>query len=184
MLPAFRRDGSLNVIVESPRGSSVKFKYDPDDEVIMVSRPLPAGLVYPYDWGFIPSTRAADGDPLDVLIAWDEASYPGIVIPSRVIGVLKVEQTNLETKRRERNDRVIGLPRKAPRVEHITSVFNLADRVRAEIERFFLNAVAFEGKELQLVGWGGPDEADGLVQQAAAAVTRSPGTTVPVTETS
>lgn len=166
MLPAFRPDGSVNVIVESPRGSSLKLKYDGNDNVMMLSRPLPAGVAYPHDWGFIPSTRAADGDPLDVFIVWDEVSYPGLLIPCRVIGVLNVEQTNLETKRRERNDRVAALPLKAPRLEHITSVFDLQERARAEIERFFLNAVAFEGKDLQLVGWEGPREADALVRRA------------------
>jgi len=67
-------------MVESPRGSSVKFKYDPDDDVMVLSRPLPAGLAYPYDWGFVPSTRAADGDPLDAVIVWDGTSYPGVVV--------------------------------------------------------------------------------------------------------
>jgi inorganic pyrophosphatase len=67
-LPALRKDGSLNGVVESPRGSSVKFKYDLEDDVMTVSRPLPAGLTYPQDWGFVPSTRADDGDPLDAWI--------------------------------------------------------------------------------------------------------------------
>ena len=77
MLSTFRKDGSLNVMVESPRGSSVKFKYDPDDEVMMLARPLPLGLIYPYDWGFVASTRAADGDPLDAVILWDGSAIQG-----------------------------------------------------------------------------------------------------------
>src|SRR5581483_5458953 len=147
MLPALRDDGSVNVVVESPRGSAVKFKYDPEIERFVLSRPLPAGLVYPHDWGFVPSTRASDGDPLDALIAWDGASYPGIVIPCRLIGVLEVEQTNAKSHARERNDRIIALPLKAPRQDDIHSVFDFSDRWRSELERFFVNAVAFERKE-------------------------------------
>jgi len=168
MLPALRDDGSVNVVVESPRGSAVKFKYDPEIERFVLSRPLPAGLVYPHDWGFVPSTRASDGDPLDALIAWDGASYPGIVIPCRLIGVLEVEQTNAKSHARERNDRIIALPLKAPRQDDIHSVFDFSDRWRSELERFFVNAVAFERKELQILGWNGPTEAEALLKQSLA----------------
>src|SRR5581483_2210587 len=116
-------------MVESPRGSAVKFKYDPDDRVITLSRPLPAGLAFPFDWGFIPDTHAADGDPLDAFILWDGASYPGIVIPCRALGVLNVEQTNPETRKKERNDRIAALPLKAPPQADMDSVFALSERV-------------------------------------------------------
>jgi inorganic pyrophosphatase len=166
-LAAFARDGSLHVVVESPRGSSVKFKYDPEHGVMMLSRPLPAGLVYPFDWGFVPGTRAADGDPLDAFILWDASSYPGIVIACRPLGLLKVEQTNLESKRRERNDRVAVIPMKAPRQEGVASVFDLTKRVRDEIEHFFLHAVAFEGKQVTLLGWADKAEAEAVTRKAA-----------------
>jgi len=159
VLRAFRPDGSINVVVESPRGSSVKLKYDPDDDVMTLSRPLPAGLVYPYDWGFVPSTHAPDGDPVDAVILWDSASYPGVVVPCRAIGLLEVEQTNLASKRRERNDRLAMLPIKAPRHAEISSVFDLPARLREELEQFFLHAVAFEGKAVTILGWTGPDAA-------------------------
>jgi inorganic pyrophosphatase len=164
MLGTFRKDGSLNVMVESPRGSSVKFKYDPEARVMTISRPLPEGLVYPYDWGFIPSTHAPDGDPIDAVIVWDGTSYPGVVIPCRVIGALKAEQTNRDTKRRERNDRIVALPVEAPRQAHIKSVFDLSQRERDELEQFFLHAVVFQGKNLELLGWEGQDEAAELVR--------------------
>jgi inorganic pyrophosphatase len=169
VLATFRKDGSVNVVVESPRGSSIKFKYDAKEDVVMVSRPLPAGLIYPYDWGFVSSTVAADGDPLDAVIVWDGTSYPGVVVPSRVIGVLNVEQTNPRSKRRERNDRIAVLPTKSPRQDEIASVFDLTTRIREEIEQFFLHAVAFEGKELTLLGWQGPREAQATVQKSAQA---------------
>jgi inorganic pyrophosphatase len=133
MFPAFRQDGSVNVVVETPRGSQAKFKYDPETGAIMLSRPLPAGVVYPYDWGYIPSTRAADGDPIDVMVLWDGTSFPGVVLPSRLVGVLRVEQTGAEPGRRERNDRLFALPIKAPRSAHVQTIFDLPERVRLEI---------------------------------------------------
>jgi len=169
MVPARSRDGALNVMVESPRGASVKFRYDPTLDRIAVTRPLPSGLVYPHDWGCVPSTRAPDGDPLDAMIAWEATTYPGVIVPSRAIGVLQVEQTNLSSRRRERNDRLIVLPLKAPRQQDVETVFQLPDRWRAEIERFFAAAVAFEGKELTILGWGGPVEADALVSTCVRA---------------
>ncbi len=169
-LPALVTEDEFLVVVESPRGSTSKFKYDPSRRAIMLSRPLPAGLAYPHDWGFVPSTRAADGDPLDVIVMWDSASYPGIVIVCRPIGVLRVEQTNPTSRERERNDRIAALPGKALRWDSVRSVLDLSERVRSELEQFFLAAVAFEGKELKLLGWGGPDEAVSLVRASAAAL--------------
>jgi inorganic pyrophosphatase len=161
-IPARDEDGSLNVIVETPRGSTAKFKYDERDRVIRLSRPLPSGLRYPYDWGCIPSTRAADGDALDAMVLWDGTSYPGVIIAARGIAVLRVEQTNLETGARERNDRVLTVPVKAHHFDRDT----LNARLRAELEQFFLAAVAFEGKDVRLLGWGDAEEADAVVRAA------------------
>jgi inorganic pyrophosphatase len=158
-LKAFRRDGSINAVVESPRGSAIKVKYDPAEGVMTLSRPLPAGLLYPFDWGFIPGTRAADGDPLDAFILWDATSYPGIVIPCRAIGILQVEQTSVTSNRRPRNDRVAVVPLKAPRQESLKSIFDVPEQVRAEFELLFLRSVAFEGKHPTVLGWKGPDSA-------------------------
>jgi inorganic pyrophosphatase len=88
-LPSYAKDGSLHVVVESPRGSQVKVKYEPELGAFTLSRPLVLGLRYPYDWGFVPGTRADDGDPLDAMLLFDLPTYPGLVIPCRPIGVLE-----------------------------------------------------------------------------------------------
>src|SRR5579884_3814865 len=87
-LPAVRDDGLLNVVVETPRGSTIKIKFDRGSDVMMLSRPLPSGLSYPFDWGFVAGTKAADGDALDAMIVWDCTGYPGLLVPSRSLGVL------------------------------------------------------------------------------------------------
>ena len=165
-LPAFAGDGAVNVVIESPRGSTVKFKYDGERRVITVARPLVSGLAYPYDWGFVPSTRSADGDPVDAFVMWDAQSYPGVVISARPIGVLRVEQTNPESHKRERNDRIAVVPMKAPRLSDVRNVFDFSERVRQELEHFFMGAVAFEKKDVRLLGWAGPKEAMSLVESA------------------
>jgi inorganic pyrophosphatase len=163
-LPALRDDGAVNVVVESPRGSSAKFKYDVPGGVFMLSRPLPSGLVYPHDWGFIPSTRMADGDPLDAMVLWEGVSYPGVVIPCRLIGVLQVEQNRKSSPGRERNDRVLALPVRASHLEWIKGVSDIDSSMRAQLERFFEHAVAFERKDLRLLGWGDAEQADALLK--------------------
>ncbi|HWC74525.1 MAG TPA: inorganic diphosphatase [Gemmatimonadales bacterium] len=165
----FAENGAINVMVESPRGSAVKLKYDPKHQLISLSRPLTAGLSFPFDWGFVTGTKASDGDPLDAFVLWDVSSYPGVVIPCRPLGVLNVEQTNKETQKRERNDRIAVVPLKAPRQESLRSVLELTERARAEIETFFLEVVAFEGKDLKLLGWQGPDAALKRIRAGAAA---------------
>jgi inorganic pyrophosphatase len=73
-------DGGFHVVVESPRGARIKMKYEPELGVLSGGRALPLGHVYPYDWGFVPGTKAHDGDPADALVYWDVPSYPGVVL--------------------------------------------------------------------------------------------------------
>jgi inorganic pyrophosphatase len=166
-LPAFAGEDAVHVVVESPRGSTLKLKFDAKTGAMTMHRPLPAGLSYPHDWGFIPSTRAADGDPVDAFVMWDAASHPGVVIACRPIGVLRVEQTNLTSGQRERNDRIAALPVRAASWDDVRSVLDVSERARRELEQFFLAAVAFEGKNARMLGWSGPDEALALVRENA-----------------
>ena len=164
-IPA-RRGDAVHVVVETPRGSTAKLTFDPDLGAMTLSRPLPLGLAYPYDWGFVPSTCAADGDPIDAMVMWEGGSFPGVVIPCRLIGVLEVEQRNVETGDRERNDRLIAVPVKSVALAAVRSVDELDGRVRGGLQQFFEAAVTFEGKALRVLGWGGPEAADALVQDA------------------
>jgi inorganic pyrophosphatase len=91
-LPAFTEDGDVHVVVETPRGSRAKFAYDPKLETFALSKSLLTGLTYPHDWGFVPSTKADDGDPLDIMVIHDAATFPGLVVTCRVIGILQIEQ--------------------------------------------------------------------------------------------
>jgi inorganic pyrophosphatase len=167
-LTAFSAEGHLNVIVESPRGSSAKFKWVGPAGVFALSRPLPSGLVYPCDWGFIPGTEAGDGDPLDAFVMWDGHAHPGVLLPCRPIGVLRVTQVPHGTGVPERNDRIAAVPAVDARLTHISSMADLGDRIRQEIERFFLAVVAFEPKTVRLEGWGDSEEAIRMIKDTTS----------------
>ena len=165
-LPTFNADGAFHVVVESPCGSALKLKFDPELRAMTLSRPLPMGLVYPFDWGFIAGTHAADGDPLDAFILTDVPGQSGIVVACRALGVLEVDQRPPGQQERERNDRVIAVPVKSPRYEDLATVFDCSERWRDETARFFLNVTAFENKDAKILGWKGPDVARELIAQA------------------
>ena len=162
-LPAFRRDGSVNVVVETPRGAQAKFKHDPETGAMMLSRPLPAGVVYPYDWGFIPSTKAEDGDPLDVLVIHDAQTFPGVVLRCRPVGILEVEQ--MSKGKKERNDRVFAVPDRSPLETDLKDIRHLPSRAHDELKRFFRATNALEDKELEFLGWRGPKQAANTIKR-------------------
>ena len=161
-LSPFGEGDTIRVVVESPRGAGVKLRYDAKLGAITFSRALPMGVVYPYDWGFVPGTLAPDGDPLDAMVVLDVGTWPGVVLGCRPLGLVKVEQNAKKPGTRERNDRVLFAPEDVERVSE-ESVFELGKRVRRELERFFVSATFFAGKDIRFLGWEGPDEARALV---------------------
>jgi inorganic pyrophosphatase len=159
-------DDIIRVVVESPRGSTVKLKYDMTLQVMTISRPLSLGLTFPYDWGFVPGTRAADGDPLDAIVLWDVATYPGVVIPCRALALLKVEQNGEKT--RIRNDRLILRPVEARREANRHDGAAMTERVRNELAQFLIAMTVLEGKEIEILGWDGPGAAIALIRSSGA----------------
>jgi inorganic pyrophosphatase len=156
-LPTWDDDGHIHTVVETPRGSTCKLDFDPDLGVFTLAKPLMAGLSYPFDWGFVPSTKAPDGDPLDVLIIHDARTYPGVVLKCRPVGVLEVEQTS--GAKRERNDRIFAVPDRSPLETDLKDIRNLPSRARKELEEFFRATNALENKDLKFLGWRGPKHA-------------------------
>ena len=164
LLPTRSSSGAFYVVVESPRDSRAKLKYDPELRAFMFSRPLTNGLRYPYDWGFIPGTVAPDGDPLDAMVFSDLATFPGVVIECRPLGVIRLEQNRKKSTGRERNDRLIAIPAKLPRYDSFRKATDLPLRWRQELEEFFLAATRFEGKDAKILGWAGPAEGERLIK--------------------
>ena len=168
-LPTFVAPDTFLVVVESPRGAALKLKYEAQWEAMSVSRPLPVGVSYPFDWGFIPSTHAADGDPLDAMVLWDVPSYPGVVLRCRALAVLRVEQnrTNHDPSERVRNDRVMCVPVESRREQQLHDVAALSPRIQQELEHFAVAATALEGKDIRVLGWGDAAAALTLIRESA-----------------
>src|SRR5437763_6775127 len=102
------KDGeTVQVVIETPRGNRNKFKYDPESGFFKLSKILPEGMVFPYDFGFVPSTKGEDGDPLDVLVLTDDPLFPGCLVDCVMIGVIEAEQE--EDGETQRNDRLIAV---------------------------------------------------------------------------
>ena len=160
-LKTFAGEGVFHVVVESPRGAVVKLKYSPEMEAMSISRPLVLGVTYPCDWGFVPSTEGPDRDPIDAAIWWDVTTYPGVVIPCRPLAIVRVEQNRAGSSGRIRNDRVVAVPVAARREVALT------ERVRREIEQFFLAVTALEDKDPRILGWGDGDAALELIRASA-----------------
>ena len=170
-LEAFDSDsGTLNAIVDTPKGSRNKFQYDERSHLFKLGGPLPLGTVFPFDFGYIPSTAADDGDPLDVLILMDEPAFSGCLIPAKLIGVIEAEQT--EAGKTVRNDRLIAAAAKSRNHSHVRFLGDLNSNLVHEIERFFISYNHTKGKEFEVLGRHGPERAVELVKNAVKTFNR------------
>lgn len=157
-IPLYNEDGLAHAVVEVPRGCAVKLKYEPALESFVWSRGLPFGLTFPYDFGFFPRTLGEDGDALDALVYTEVGSYPGVVVPGRVIGALRVVQRR-GSGPDKRNDRLILVPAAEHRRDGLVDAVQLPERVREEIEAFFTASLALTGKRVRFDGWASAAEA-------------------------
>jgi inorganic pyrophosphatase len=165
-LPNETEDGYLRVVIETPRGSHAKLAYDPKLGVFTLSKSLLTGLTYPHDWGFVPSTKADDGDPVDVMVLHDAATYPGLVLACRLIGILQINQKKRGST--VRNDRLFAVPRDSHEEKGLKDVRNLSKAIRQELEKFFIATDELEEKHLQIIGWKGPSAAMKAVRDASS----------------
>ncbi len=140
----------MDVIIETPRGSNIKYKFDEKLKLFRFKKILPAGLVFPYDFGFIPDTKGEDGDPLDVLVISEFQGFPGCIMDCRIIGCIRVEQT--VKKKKIRNDRFLGIPTGSIAFEHVTSINEIPGSLVSELEAFIANYLSGEGKKFRLLG--------------------------------
>lgn len=152
----------VRVVIETPKGSRNKFALNVSDHIFELKRVLPAGMTFPYDFGFVPSTKAGDGDPVDVLVLMDEPAFPGVVLTCRIVGVIEGEQ--IDGKARIRNDRVVAIEHGTHSWADIKTVFDLGKKFSKELEEFFVNYHNLSGKKYRILGLKGPEEARKLVK--------------------
>jgi inorganic pyrophosphatase len=155
----------VNAVVETPGGSRNKFKYDPELGFFALSGVLPEGMVFPHAFGFVPRTKADDGDPEDILILMDEPSFAGCIVPSRLIGVIEAEQTETDGKS-ERNDRLVGVAAQSRDYSEVQSFDDLNKNMLKEIEQFFVNYNKERGKKFRVLRMRGPQHALKLLKKS------------------
>lgn len=169
LLDPFDGDGMLQVVIETPKGSRNKYAWDHERRCFELKKVLPAGMVFPYDFGFIPSTKAPDGDDLDVLLLMDEPAFPGCVLGARLIGAFEGEDT-LEDGTTQRNDRLLAVAEASDLFENFRHVDDLPEDFRTHMEQFFQNYPrVLSQKEFKLLRTSGPEAAMRLVQDARKA---------------
>jgi len=152
----------LRVVIETPKGSRNKFAFNRDDRVFELKKVLPAGMVFPYDFGFVPCTEAADGDPVDVLVLMDEPAFPGCVLTCRPIGVIQGEEVG--RKKKIRNDRIIAVEKDAHSWADIKTIDDLGKHFVRELEEFFVDYHKLSGKQYRIVARKGRTQARRLVK--------------------
>ena len=140
--------------METPKGRRGKLDYDPKTDTFRLKTLLPDGMSFPLDFGFVPSTLAHDGDPLDVMILADEPNASATLLDVRLIGVIEAEEA--EEGRRERNDRVLAAAAVSHLYAAIRSVEDLEARFIDNLVQYWTNKDRLEGKEFNGIGVHGP----------------------------
>lgn len=173
-LPAYpahgKREHIVNAVIETPQGSCHKYALEPELGIIAFHRVLPSDLHWPYDYGFVPHTLAADGDPLDLLVMSDEPLFSGCLIAVRVLGSVREQKDGVE------NDRIIGVPLPSAGAPKPTDAYrDITDLPRSELERikaFLLDYSRREGNVTTINGVAGAREAMVAVKSCAKAFKR------------
>ena len=160
----------LQVIIETPKGSRNKYSFDPEQKIYVLKSALPAGMYFPYDFGFVPRTMADDGDPLDVLVLMEEPAFPGCALMARIIGVIEGEQTS--SKGTTRNDRLVAIAETARTYEHLKTIKDIPKQAFREIEEFFVNYHRLQGRKYKLLGCGDQRAAEKLIKVSSKAASK------------
>jgi inorganic pyrophosphatase len=147
----FATGDHVHVVVETPSGSRSKYVWDPELRAFRLSKVMPLGTVFPCDFGFVPGTDAADGDPLDALVLADEPAFPGCVIECRVLGAFTCKTSKPGSDRTTRNDRLIVVPAATIRGAAWHDLGQIGDRLVRELGEFLADYTRREGRTFELL---------------------------------
>src|ERR1700686_3839217 len=158
----------IQVVIETPKGSRNKYDFDSEEKVFRLKKVLPAGMTFPYDFGFVPRTLAEDGDPVDVLVLMDEPAFPGCVLKCRLIGIIEGEQGGGKDK--ERNDRVVAVEKENHSFADIDHLDDLGKEFLGGLEEFFVNYHKLSGEQYHIIDVSGPRKRRKRIEQGRRAV--------------
>src|ERR1700733_3425323 len=144
-------------IIETPRGFRNKFDYDRGSNLFMLGGLLPEGMMFPFDFGFIPSTLGEDGDPVDILVLMDAPAHVGCLIDVRIVGIIEAKQS--EKGKTETNNRLLGVAIHSYDHADIDSIEDVSKTLLSQLEEFFISYNKQRGKTFKVTDTGGPKKA-------------------------
>jgi len=149
----------VNMIVEIPTGSQNKYEYSEKHRVIKLDRVLPSAQRYPVEYGFLPRSRAEDGDPLDIIALVTEPTAPGILITVRPIGTMSMQDGD------DDDSKVVAVPVDDIRFADIQTIDDVPEAKLEEIADFFSTYKNLLNKKTSVSGWGNREEGEKLIQE-------------------
>ena len=149
----------VNMVVEIPQGSSNKYEYDHELDVFRLDRTLYSPLHYPFDYGWICETMAADGDPLDILVITTQPTFPGCLIAARPLGVLMMRDE------KGPDEKILSVAAADPRFANIEHLQDLPKHILKEIVHFFDIYKELEEKQTLVLGWQDVDTAYSVIEK-------------------
>ncbi len=167
------KKGVCRAIIETPKGFRNKFDYDPETNLFQLGGLLPEGMMFPFDFGFIPSTLGEDGDPLDILVLMDAPAHVGCLLEVRLIGVISAEQT--QDGKTESNDRLVGVAVHSYQHEDLKSIDDVSKTLLSQLEEFFVSYNRQRGKKFKITGVRGPKKAITFLQDGIRARKKKKG---------
>lgn len=147
----------IRVVIETPKGNRNKYAFNAEEKVFELKKVLPTGMAFPYDFGFVPLTKAGDGDPVDVLVLMDEPAFTGCVLECRLVGIIQGQQGDKKDK--VRNDRLVAIEKDNHSWADIKHVDDLGKQFVRELEQFFVNYHDLSGEKYEILGVKGPSQA-------------------------
>jgi inorganic pyrophosphatase len=158
---------TCRAIIDTPKGCRNKFAYNPTLGAFELRGLLPEGMLFPFDFGFIPSTSGEDGDPVDIMVLMDAPAHVGCVIEVRLIGVIEAKQT--EDGKTERNDRLLGVAKHSYDHQDLRSIDDVSKTLLSQVEEFFVSYNRQRGKKFRVIGMGKPKKALKLLKDGIEA---------------
>lgn len=153
----------FNAVIEIPRDSINKYEYDEELDAVKLDRTLHSPLHYPVDYGFIPETRAEDGDHADVMVLTSYPVFPGCIVSVRPIAVMYMNDGG------EVDNKIVAVPADNPRYDTLKNLKDIRQHTRKEIAHFFEEYKALEEKHVVVAGWAGKKEALKILKKTAEA---------------